>query len=143
MKRFAKLIGRLPFAGKMTIRPFIFTLYHSTTMEERKRSYLRFVVLIIFFVLLHGVQAEMGIRALSFNSPLWAKAISGLYAIANISVVLTQIYLGFKATRFRFCAPLPRAKRKDDGYSSADALIMMAVTLGGQILFLFFYNWYR
>ena len=143
MKWFTKFVGRLPFAGKMSIRPLVFGLYHSTTAVERRKSYLYILTLLVFFVLLHAVQARMGIQALGFNSPIWAKAISGLYALANVFVVLTQLHLGFRTTRFFFGGLYPRSKRSYVDYSGAEVEIMLAVTIGGQIVFLSLYSIYR
>jgi hypothetical protein len=143
MKWFTKLVGRLPFAGKMSIRPLVFGLYHSTTAIERRNSYLRILRLLAFFVLLHAVQTEMGIQALGFDSPIYAKAISGLYVLANVLVILTQLHLVFRTTRFFFSGLYPRSKRGYVGYSGAEMAIMLAVTIGGQIVFLSLYILYR
>jgi hypothetical protein len=143
MKSFAKLIDKLPFAGKLTIHPVIFGLYQSTTKEERRSSYLQILGLLILFILFHVLQVNMGIKALEFNAPVWVKVVSALYAIANTCIVLTQIYLVFRTTRFYFCAPLPRMMREYAGYSDVQAVTMIAVTLGGQIIFLSLYYWFR
>ena len=142
MKSFAKLIGKLPFAGKLAIRPTIFSFYQSVTERERRRNYLWLLLLFVSFVLLHGVQAKMGIEALGFDSPIWAKMVSALYAAANICVIVTQIYLGFRVTRFVFTAPYPRMRRKGNDYSAKQANTMLVVTLGGQVIFLILYCWY-
>lgn len=143
MKWFSKFVGRLPFAGKMSIKPLVFALYQSTTSIERLKSYISILILLIFFVLLHTVQARMGIQALSFNSPIWAKAISGLYALANIFVVMTQLHLCFRTTRFFFVGLYPRRKRSYAGYSGDEMMTMLVVTLVGQIVFLSLYSLYK
>ncbi|MEK7514468.1 MAG: hypothetical protein AAB587_01455 [Patescibacteria group bacterium] len=142
MKSFAKLVGMLPFIGKMLIRPYVFNLYQSTRGEERRWSYVYLMVLLVLLTLFHGVLAKMGIRALSFDSPIWVKAISALYTITNICVILSQIYLGFRATCFFLRARENRAWRNDTGYSAAEAVTMIAVTLAGQIIFFSLYLWY-
>jgi uncharacterized membrane protein YhaH (DUF805 family) len=141
MKSFAKLVGKLPLIGKLLIRPYVFNLYQSMTSRERRRNYIHLMVLLVLFILFHGVLAKMGIRALSFDSPMWVKVISVLYAIANICVILSQIYLGFRATHFFLKAPL-RAGKNDCGYSDAETVVMIIVTLGGQIVFFSLYLWY-
>lgn len=143
MKEFARFIGMLPFAGKMTIRPLVYRFYQSTTKTERRRSYLHLVVLLVFFVLFHAVQAKMGVQALSFNAPTWVKAISGLYALANICVVLTQMYLGFRATNFLFKGLYPRTNRSHPKWTDVEVVTILAVTLGGQIVFLLLYSLYK
>jgi len=140
MKKFAQLIGRLPFAGKMAIRPLIFALYSSTKKVERRNSYLLLMSLLIMYILLHGVQMKMGIRALEFESPTWAKVISALYAITNFCVVLTQIQLCYRATRFFMRGLYPRVKRSYVENSRLEIAIMLAVTLGGQIIFLYIFR---
>jgi hypothetical protein len=142
MESFAKLIGKLPFAGKIAIRLIIFSFYQSMTAQKRRWNYLWLMLLLVFFVLFHGVQAQMGIEALSFDAPYVVKVVSALYAVANVCVVLTQMYLGFRATHFLFCAPYPRMQRRDRGYSAANTAIMFAITLGGQTIFCFLYNLY-
>lgn len=142
MKGFAKLIGRLPFAGKMSIKSLVFGLYQSTTREERQWSYAKLAGLLVLFILLHGVQMKMGIRALEFDSPIWAKVVSAIYAIANFCVVLTQIHLGYRTTRFFFRGLYPRVKRSYTEHSGTEVAIMLVVTLGGQIIFLSQYLWY-
>lgn len=142
MKGFTKLIGRLPFTGKMSIKPLVFGLYQSTTREERLWSYAKFASFLVLFILLHGVQMKMGIRALEFDSPIWTKVVSAIYAIVNFCVVLIQIHLGYRTTRFFFRGLYPRAKRGYTEHSSTEVAIMLAVTLGGQIIFLSQYLWY-
>lgn len=143
MKSLAKLIGKLPFAGKMSVRRKISALYQSTTAGARRQNYLYFMVFLAIFVLLHAVQACMGIETMSFDAPLWVRGIGAFYATVNICVSLTQVYLGFRATRFCLCAPYPRTVKKDDGFTDAQATAMVAVTLGGQILFLLLYLRYK
>lgn len=143
MKSFAKFISRLPFTGKISIKQLVFGLYQATTPEERRRSYLKLAALLVLFILPHAVQMKMGISALGFNSPIWAKGVSALYALANSCVVLTQIHLGYRTTRFFFWGLYPRAKRSYAKHSGTEVAIIRAVTLGGQIIFLSLYNLYR
>lgn len=143
MKKFTKFIGKFPFSGKISIRSLVFSLYQSTTVVERRKSYLRLVALLVLFVLVHGVQAGMGVQVLGFDSPIWAKAISGLYALINICVVLAQVHLGFRTTQFFFKGLFPRRRRSYVEYSGAEANVMCTVTLGGQIIFLLLYLLYK
>jgi hypothetical protein len=143
MREFARFINILPLSGKITIRPLVYRFYQSTTETERGRRYLHLVVIIAFSILLHAVQAKMGIQALNFNAPTWAKAISGIYALTNICVVLTQIYLGFRATIFSFKGLYPRTKRSHPDYTGVQVIVMLAVTLGGQIVFFLIYSSYN
>ncbi len=143
MKSFTRFVGKLPFTGKMPIRQFVFDLYRSTTKEERRRKYLSVVILLSVNVLMHGAQAAIGIQALSFKTPLWAKVFMGLYTLTNISVVLAQISLVFRATGFCFRGPYSREKKRyRDVFSTSEIKTMWAVTVGGQIAFVFLYALY-
>ena len=142
MKSFAKFIGRLPFSGKMSIKPLVFGLYQSTTWEERQWNYAKLAGFLVLFILIHGVQMTIGIRALEFESPVWAKVVSAFYAIANFFAVLTQVYLGYRTTRFFFRDLYPRVKRSYTEHSGTEVAIMHIVTLGGQIIFFSQYLWY-
>ncbi len=142
MRSFAKFIGRLPFVGKMSIKPLVFALYQSTTPEERRWNYFKLASFLTLFILLHGVQMQMGITALKFDSPVWAKIVSAFYGVTNFCVVLTQIHLGYRTTRFFLKGLYPRVRRNYTKHSGSEVAIMLAVTLGGQIIFLSQYLWY-
>ena len=136
MRSFVRFVNRLPLAGKLAIRPFIFSLYQSTTKKERRRRYLSVLILFGFLFCTHVYQAWSGFRVFSFNAPIWAKAIGGLYALVNASVVVAQVSLLIRATRFFWKGAFPRTKyRQCRLFSSSEALTMMVVTLGGQIVF--------
>ena len=143
MKSCAQLVGKLPFAGKITLRPFIFGLYLSTTKERRRTAWLNLLALLIIFSLGHGKQVRMGIKICEYGVPVWVRAIGALYAMINASVILTQVYLAYRITRFYFRGPLPRMDRTYVEYSAAQTMTMTAVTLGGQILFGALYLWFR
>jgi hypothetical protein len=135
MKSFSKFVGRFPFSGKVSIRMLAFGLYHSTSTTARRWNYFFLMALLILFVVLHGVQMKMGIEALYFESPVWAKVISATYAFANFSVALTQAYLIWRVTRFFLRGLYPRMKRRCIEYSGNEVAVMFAVTIAGQIIF--------
>lgn len=143
MKKFARLIGRLPFCGKLAIQPLTFKLYESMTVKERKHNYLKLCALLVIFILCHVSQVRMGFNGWSFNAPIPFKIASALYAIINASVVLTQIYLTYRVSRFFFCSPLPRAKREYALYPPKEVLLMLLVTYGGQIVYQVFYSKFK
>ena len=143
MKRFAKLIGMFPFCGKLTIRPFVFGIYQSTTGGGRWKNYAALMVVLLLFILLHGLQAKMGVEALNFSAPIWVRGVAGLYALINACVVLTQIHLVFRATYFSLAKPLAKEKRVYYCHSEAEKLKMIVITLGGQIVFLLIYILYK
>jgi hypothetical protein len=143
MKKFAKFVGKFPFAGKMSIRPLIFNLYQTTSETERRHTFLCLMGLLVVFIFFHALQARMGIQALKFESPNWAKLIFALYAIINISVVITQIYLCYRAIRFYVLAVFPQRKRGYNDYPAKESIKMVIVTLSGQFIFLSFYFLYQ
>lgn len=144
MNGLVRLINGFPFAGKPAIRRLIFDMYQSTTAVERRRRYLQTMGWLIVFALLHAGQATMGIYALGFNAPIWVKIIDVLYVAANVGVVIAQIQLCFRATRFffRFRDLFSKTNRNYTDYSDAAAGMMVALTLVGQAIFLFPWFWY-
>ena len=135
MKILAKLIGTLPLAGKMVIRPLVFHLYQSPSTEQRSQNYARLILLLVLLAILHLVQMSLGIEAVLCTSPMWAKVVSVLYAIANFCVALTQVQLSFRATGFYRKGSYPQKKRGYKKYSTQQELHMIIVTIGGQIVF--------
>ena len=135
MKFFSKLIGQLPLAGKLMIRPMLFSVYLSTNKTQRNLNYAFALVLLLFLVWAHSYQAVSGIEALFISPPLWAKSISALYASVNIGVTIVQAYLCFKLTHFVFRARLTRTRKFIPDYTLIEVLTMLTVTLGGQIVF--------
>jgi len=142
MKSFFRFIGMLPFIGKIGIKLLVYHFYQSMTASERKQSYLHLIVFLAYSILLHATQAMVGIQALSFNSPLWVKVISGLYAIINICVILTQAYLGLRITNFWRRGMCPRTNKAMPEWTISEVATMLAVTFGGQIFFITLYLWY-
>ncbi|NTW13930.1 MAG: hypothetical protein HGA31_02770 [Candidatus Moranbacteria bacterium] len=139
MTSFTKFIGKLPFSGKLAIRPLAYRFYLSTTSSERKRSYLALLALLAFYVLTHAVQAEMGTEILRQDSPIWAKVIAGIYAVVNTCVTLTQIHLCLRATHYLFLGHYPRIQRSVPEWSDAETKRMVSVTFIGQAIFLVVY----
>jgi hypothetical protein len=143
MKSFTRFVGRLPFSGKLLIRQFVFGLYRSTTKTERRRKYLSLVILLSIYVPVHVLQAVLGIQALDFNAPIWVKVFMSLYALINISVVLVQISLGFRATKFCFRGLYSQTKKKyNHVLSTSERRTIQLVTGGGQITFVVLYALY-
>lgn len=135
MRGFVRFINRLPFAGKMSIRPLVFLLYSSTTRGRQWASYAGLIILLAVFVVGHSFQARDGMAA-AMAGPVSVKIVGGLYAVANISVVIAQVYLAGRVTLFIRRGLTPRRKKAYRGFSLTSVIIMIAVTLGGQIVFL-------
>lgn len=136
MKRFTKIIGKLPLSGKVAIRQLVFGIVQSTTWEVRKRYYIGFMILLTISIPVHGMQLLLGLIALGFNSPIWARIVSVLYALVNLCVILTQAYLGYRMIRFVSRQLYSQVKRNYIDYSFDKSLTMTAITLGCQLIFL-------
>ncbi len=143
MKKVANLVSRLPFVGKLCIGQLIFALYFSMDKFERRKKYLMLMILLMTFILGHAVQLNMGIQAMSFRSPVWAKVISFLYAAANFGVVLTQIYLTFRSTVFFFKERYPKRRRSYKECSYGEIFTMLIVTSLGQAVFFMQYSYFK
>lgn len=113
------------------------------TKKERRWNYLCSLSLLIFFILIHALQAQMGIEALSFHSPLWVKIIVAVYALVNISVLITQAYLALRITRSLFTSPCARKKRTAPLWTIGEVLTTVVVTFGGQMIFRCYYLYYK
>lgn len=143
MRWFIRFVNSLPLAGKMTIRAVVFPFYQSTTKEDRRLYYALTMALLAFLIVVHAVQALMGFQlAVLLHCPAWARAIGGVYALVNVSVVLVQSHLAFRVTRFLFKGTYPRRLRSYERYSSRDLLKMGAVTVIGQAVMLAVYFHY-
>ncbi len=137
------MVGKLPFSGKMSIAPSIFKFYNSTNSTDRKKAYSTLALLLIAFVFFHGIQAQMGIKGLSYQAPLIVKVLFGLYATVNICVTVTQFYLLARSTYFLLTSKTyPRAERKWKEHTDKAKIWMLIVTLGGQAVFLTCYMCY-
>lgn len=137
MKAFSLFIGRLPLAGKLSIRPLFSDLYCSQSFPERLKRYFVLIGVLVLFIFAHGMQARMGIQlATTFNKPFWVVIIGGLYAIINLAVSVAQMYLAYKATRFLFRNRYLRSKSQAlRDLSVIEILIAAVVTLSGQLIF--------
>ena len=136
MKTFVRLVSALPFSGKIGISPSYYKFLGSRTKSDQISNYYLLLLLLVVMVLCHGVQAQMGFEALSFNSPVWAKVISMIYAAVNILVVVVQAYLIYQTTVHLFKGRLCKTERPIHGFTSSEVLTAFLVTLGGQIAFL-------
>jgi hypothetical protein len=144
MKTLARFVGKLPFSGKVLVRLLALLFFYSTTKISRWLIYICLMVFLALFILVHGAQVVFGLEVMYFTCPIWAKLYSGFYALANLCVVLTQIYISFRATHFLCKGRYSRVKRSIVyKWTLAEVVFMLVVTLGGNVAFLAIYIEYR
>jgi hypothetical protein len=68
-------------------------------------------MLLIIMVIGHALQAWMGVEGLKSFAPLYAKGYFALYALANASVTLTQLWLLWHVSRFHLTKPVAKRSR--------------------------------
>jgi hypothetical protein len=142
MRRLTIWMGRLPLAGKLTIRPLLFDIYTATSRKKRIVWYIVFMAVIVLSLIGHGAQAQMGLEAFQFHSPLWARAYSVLYACVNSCVVVVHAYLGYRTTRFLQRGRYPKSRRQYTHHSGGETATAFLVTMAGQLTFALQYIWY-
>ncbi|PWU24001.1 hypothetical protein C5B42_01100 [Candidatus Cerribacteria bacterium 'Amazon FNV 2010 28 9'] len=135
MKRFIRFINSLPFCGKVAIQPVVYHLYESTTRKERRLWFVGLVILLGNLVYFHSANAIAGLQVVMHAPPLWAGVICGIYALANICVVMAQIALGIRAFKFLLKGSYSRVKRQHKLTPLNEVIFMVVVTAGGQLLF--------
>ena len=141
MKKFARFVGRFPFAGKLAIRPLVFLFYESRTRAQCRFRYSVVATFILVFAMMHEAQIRSGWRLLQAADLFLIKAFSFLYVFANVCSVIVQFYLTWRMTRFLMVGSFPRRKKALVRlYSMAEAGVMLTVTLGVQFFFIFLYR---
>lgn len=138
LKEFTQLVSKFPFAGKIVIRPAYLGFVQA---DKRKRTgrfaWLSSILGVMVFG--HGKQAFMGVQAmrLAFSSKIkvfWHLVFVG-YTAANVAVTIAQIYLLCWCVYLYLAQRHTRPVGPTADFTLKEILIMMAVTLGGQILF--------
>ncbi len=144
MKAFSMFIGKLPFAGKITLRQCFTALYRSQTFSERLKCYFILLGVLALWFFGHGMQVLMGIRLMfTENVPFWAVVAGALYAVINFAVILTHIYLGIRATKFLFSNRyLRHTQHAVSDMTNGEVLLALVTTLAGQFGFLAIYFLY-
>jgi hypothetical protein len=127
----------------MVIRPGVDAVRQSATRRDRLTSYAILMLTLILFVIAHGYQAWMGISAMEFLAPVWAKVIYAVYAIVNSAVTLTQAHIICRTTRFVLFTPLKASFQRLAEFSPREQTLMLFVTLGGQASFITIYLVYQ
>jgi hypothetical protein len=144
MKAFSIFIGKLPFAGKVTIRQRFTALYKSQTFAERLQCYFILLGVLAAWFLGHGMQVAMGFRLIfAENVPFWTVSLGALYAIINSAVILAHAYLGIRATKFLvFNRHYRKTSHAVSEMSVSEGLFAFVATLVGQFGFLAIYFMY-
>ncbi len=137
MKKIAIFIGKLPFVGKLVIRPVIFGLYQSQTFYKRLIYYCLLVVILLYFVFVHGSQMISAIKYFNLNSSFILKGVCCVFAVVNFCVTLTQLYLIYRSTCFFIKGKYLKKIHHYRDYSFLEKVIMFVTTLSGQIIAIF------
>ncbi len=139
MKRFARFVGKMPFAGKFCVKRAIMDVVSSRTPTMRFISALSCLMILTLLTLLHGFQAWLGVRLIIAPVSLFARGVGAIFAVTNLLVTVTQAYLLYRVVKF-LIRRRGKYRRRGATYRSHfavwDYLLSFAVTLGGQILFL-------
>lgn len=140
LKRFTQLVSKLPFAGKLAIRP-AFRNFVRANGRKRHGAFAWLSSILGFMVIGHGRQAWVGLQAMRLayfakTKVFWHVVFAG-YTAANIAVTIAQAYLlcwslYVFATR-RHTGLIAAA----DDYTGREIVVMLVVTLGGQGLFIY------
>jgi hypothetical protein len=143
LRTFSKFMGRLPFSGRALIRPGVNAVRQSQTRCTRAICYIALMVLLVILVVAHGYQAWMGVSALGFLAPIWAKCVFALYGLVNSAVTLTQVHIICRTTRYVVATPLKAQARRLSEFTITEEVTMFLVTLGGQAAFAVPYLMYQ
>ncbi len=141
MRGFVKVVSSLPFAGKLAIRPAMRGFLRSK-LHERWKSFVWVVTVLSAMIFGHSAQAMQGIRstirlaavALRFK-PLWYLVFAA-YTAANIAVTIVQIYLLYYCVVIYFWRQRTVMAGEHREFTLGEFLLMIGVTLGGQMLFM-------
>lgn len=137
-KAFGRFVARFPFAGRLAIRPAYRNFRHSD--EGNRTSRFAWLSKILgLMVLGHGWQSRLGIIAikqlfLKKISAFWLLVFVG-YTAANVAVTIAQATLLMWATYVYFGNKRVTPGKANEPFSGGEVMLMLVVTLGGQLLF--------
>lgn len=100
MKRFARFVGKMPFAGKFCVKRAIMDVVSSRTPTIRFISALSCLMILTLLTLLHGFQAWLGVRLIIAPVSLFARGVGAIFAVTNLLVTVTQAYLLYRVVKF-------------------------------------------
>jgi len=140
MRGFVYFINGIPFCGKLPIRYLLLMCFQSETEILRRHNGLALLFVLATFIFGHTLQAVLGIEALGFKSPVWAKIIFGLFTTANLCVAVAQIYLAFRVKHFFFDRPFLQTRKTLSTYSFGESVKMLVITFFCHMIFCSTYN---
>lgn len=152
----AEVTGKMPFSGKHTVK-YWFQKGREASRNGEITGKLANAAALGGFALLHAVQLKMGISELTRddNTNPALLGIDAVYTAANALATYTQAYLSTKVLFTRqgdssgaavapdsITAPIPEIPEEKPGIELGIVTpTEIAVTLGGQALFLATYQW--
>ncbi len=142
MKRFYRTVSAFPFVGKFAIGKELFEVYEATSLPDRRKEFREAVMLLICMVIAHAAQAFAGGVAMLFDAPWYAKVYFGLYALANASVTLTQIWLLWRVSDFHFTKPAAETSRMSFRPHKMNIMKAYTFTVVAQVIFIMLYTKY-
>lgn len=134
-KKFAYAVNGIPFAGKLTIRPFAYHYWTATIVPKRVGWFIGLVLVLALFLFVHGSQAVQGFNHLDFDNNVLLNTVFFFYGLVNLAACIAQTHLLFRAIKFMF-KRLPKTKRKYAEMGWGHMVLCIVVTLLGQIVFL-------
>lgn len=158
MPKISSIVGKMPFAGKSVVEnAALSAVCERTSIVEKTAKAARAIGFLSAFACAHGIQAKMGAYDVvsdcqdllgsdaTFRDVI-ELGVSSAYTLANAAVTYTQFQIAGRvgANYYNFL------QRIDNGGQLADEdfayttrrpdLLQVAATLGGQMLFMHFYD---
>lgn len=135
MKKFVYFVNSIPFAGKLTIRPFAYCYWHANTVRKKAFWFAGLVALLVVLITAHVSQAQMGFANFNPAKSVLLNTIFIFYGMVNLAVSFAQAHLLMRAIGFLFKS-LPKKTTKYVEASGQTMLLCIAVTFSGQIIFI-------
>ena len=139
LRAFTQLVSRLPFAGRAAIRPAYRSFIRAK--KGKKHGAMAWLSSVLGFMIWgHGYQAIRGAAAMRLAFLMKAKWFSHVvvmgYTAANVAVTIAQVYLLALSLYYYFADKRTRLLGGHEEFSGGEILLMLVVTLGGQLLFM-------
>ena len=132
----AKAVGKLPFIGKLSLRPAVINFRCSANSRVRRTRYFRLVSTLVLMVISHAVQALVGFWAMGFDAPTSVRVYYCLYAASNAAVVLAHAEILIRSTFFLFRGPYPREAKRYPEPSKFEKWLAIGFTISAQAIML-------
>lgn len=135
-RRLSDVINKLPLAGKLATKPILFWAYKATTWEEKLVRISLALLFLVFFIVFHYFQLEIGWEVYTKSSMIALQAIGIIYVVVNAAVIYTQGILSLRLLRV-----VVRSSQRNPcrlqykPYSLGYAMLSLVATFGGQAVF--------